>query len=224
VKNFYRTLGVVLLVAIAIHRYATAHAPASVEQYHQSIRTAAEGLPRQISGWVGEDVPVPVQAVTLLRPNVMLSRRYVNVENGASAGVLFVHCSDAHSMAGHYPLRCYPARGWNVRSAEPRDWLVGNLLITGTEYEFTQEEFGAPNGERSIVVANCLLRPDGQILRDMDGMTKSIVGAGGQSTGAGQIQIYFDSHVPKSQRDATIAALINGYKPLLNAVLANPVK
>ena len=222
-KNIYRCLGVILLVAIAVHRYATAHAPASVEQYHQSIRTAAEALPRQIAGWVGEDVPVPVQAVTLLRPNVMLSRRYLNVENGASAGVLFVHCSDAHSMAGHFPLRCYPANGWNLRSASSRDWLAGDLRITGTEYEFSQDELGAPNGERSLVVANCLLRPGGQILRDMDAMAKSIVGAGGQSTGSGQIQIYFDSRVPKAQRDATVAALINGYKPLINAVLANPV-
>jgi len=222
VKNLYRIIGVALLLAIAIHRFVTAHAPASVERYQENIRILAEKLPHKIGGWVGEDVPVPVQAVTLLRPNVILSRRFLNVETGDGAGVLFVHCSDAHSMAGHYPLRCYPARGWNVRSAEPRDWQVGNLKITGTEYQFSMEELGEANGERSMTVANCILRPNGQILRDMDAMAKSIVGAGGQTTGAGQIQVWFDSRVPREKRDATIVALLDGYKPVIEAVLANP--
>ena len=221
-KNTYRWIAGALLAAIAVHRLATAHTPVNVEQYQQSIRTAAEHIPRQIAGWVGEDVPLQVQAVSLLRPNVMLSRRYLNIENGRSAGMLLVHCSDAHSMAGHFPLRCYPAGGWKLQSSEPRDWRVGNLVITGTEYEFTMDELATPGGSRMMTVANFLLRPGGKVLRDMNGMTKSIIGAGGQATGAGQIQVYFDSRVPREQRDETVIALIEGYRPIIDAILADP--
>src|SRR5258708_8991897 len=127
VQNVYRILAAVILLAIGIQRAVAMHRPPSMLRYHEKIRVVAGLVPSNIAGGVGEDVAVPVQATTVLRPNVMISRRYLNIENGTSAGVLLVHSSDAHAMAGHFPLRCYPARGWDVLEARPRDWQVGDL-------------------------------------------------------------------------------------------------
>src|SRR5688572_20380188 len=95
----FRTLAVVVLAGIAAHRYATVRTPPDVAQYHRRVREARASVPSHIGGWVGSDVPVPAQAVRMLDPNLLVSRRYVNVENGQSAGLLLVHCADAHDMA-----------------------------------------------------------------------------------------------------------------------------
>src|SRR5213080_4692399 len=90
-----------LLVVIGAHRLATFQRPAGVERYHERVRQAVAQVPRLIGAWVGEEVPVPTQALSVLSPNAIVSRRYTSVEDGRSAGLLLVHCSDAHDMAGH---------------------------------------------------------------------------------------------------------------------------
>ena len=216
----WRVLAVLLLTGLAVQRFATARKPIGTDEYYHQIRLAADDVPSHIGPWIGQDVTVPVQALTLLKPNVMISRRYIDIENGAVAGVIFVHCSDAHDMAGHFPLRCYPADDWQVRSARPRDWMAADLRITGTEYQFFKEDRA---GQHSVVVANCVLRPNGQVLRDMGaGWARSIAGTGGELTGAGQLQIYLDASLPEAQRDQAIQTLLAGYRPLIDVILRDP--
>ena len=215
-----RVLVFAALAGIAAHRRATVHTPPDVRQYHDRVRAAYRDVPAHFGGWVGQDVPVPAQAVQVLDPNLVVSRRYLNVENGAEAGFMLVHCADAHDMAGHFPLRCYPAAGWELRASRQRVWIVGDLKITGFEYDFTH----APAGDgrpRAITVANALFRPCGQIFPDMAGMTRSIVGAGGQSSGAGQVQVYFDRAYAPEHRDAAVVSLMAGHRPVLDAILAD---
>jgi hypothetical protein len=214
----YRALAVLALLGIAGHRYATSRKPPNTDRYQQRIREAGERLSTQIGPWVGADAQVPARALALLKPNFMISRRYINIENGLSAGVSLVHCSGAHYMAGHFPGRCYPAQGWKTRSARPRDWKVGDLLITGTEYEFFMDD---ADHASTMVVANCLLLPGGRIVRDMEGMRQSVAGVGGQASGAGQIQVYFTGAFPPARRDETIITLIDGHRPVIDAILAD---
>jgi Protein of unknown function (DUF3485) len=218
-----RLLATMMLGAIALQNALTVHRSPDVERYDTRIRDAAGQIPARIGSWIGQDVKVPARALTVLRPNVLISREYVNVETGQRAGLMLVHCDDAHHMVGHYPMRCYPADGWDFVRAEPRDWQVGDLRLSGTEYEFFMREIGEQiSGEQRIIVANCLLRPDGQVLRDMDSLSKSIIGAEGQATGAGQIQVYFDASIPKAERDSAVQILVAGYRPVIDAILSNP--
>jgi hypothetical protein len=218
-----RLLAVTLFGAIALQNSLTVHRTPDVERYNARIREAAELIPARIGSWIGQDVKVPARALTVLRPNVLISRQYVNVETGQRAGFMLVHCDDAHLMVGHFPMRCYPADGWQLVHAEPRDWLVGDLRLTGTEYEFFMQEIGGQiNGEQRIIVANCLLRPGGLVLRDMEALSHSIIGAEGEATGAGQVQVYFDASVPKSARDNAIASLVAGYRPVIDAIVGDP--
>lgn len=218
--NVYRLVGIALLCAIGVERYASGHRSQDVANYQQQIRDAAEHVPGRIGPWVGQDTAVPVQALTVLKPNVMVSRRYINVENGMTAGVMLVHCSDAHHMVGHFPLRCYPARGWKVQSSIPRDWVVGDLHLTGTEYQFSMDSVGG--SAETIVVANCLLRPGHRVLRNMEELSGTLSGGDGTSSGAGQIQVYFQGDVPPERREQAIATLLQGYRPVLDAVLSSP--
>jgi hypothetical protein len=200
-----------------MHRYATVRTPADVGEYHRRVRDAKSAVPSHIGGWVGSDAPLPAQAVRLLDPNLLVSRHYVNVENGRSAGFLLVHCADAHDMAGHFPPRCYPAAGWTLRTKRPREWTVDGLRVAGFEYDFSKDSLGE---HRVITVASTLLRPGGQVFADMAAMTGSILGAGGQSSGAGQLQVYFDdAQLSQDQRDAAVVALLGGYRPVIDAIL-----
>jgi Protein of unknown function (DUF3485) len=221
--TIHRGVALLTLAGIAVLQFTTFHRTPGLERYQGQIRVAANLMPSRIGPWVGDDVAVPVRALTVLQPNVLISRRYLNVESGMVAGLLLVHCDDAHSMVGHFPLRCYPAEGWQLRSSEPRDWVLGELRLTGTEYAFTMDDvIGGQHGARSIIVANCLLRPGGLVLRDMDSMSDSIIGADGQASGAGQIQVYFDARVPSARREAAIVELLSGYRPVIDAILSRP--
>ena len=222
-RTVYRALASALLAAIAAHRYATVRTPPDVAAYHQHVRAAGPVVPAHIGPWVGTDVPVPTQAVRVLDPNLLVSRRYVNVESGAGAGFLFVHCADAHDMAGHFPLRCYPAAGWELTGSRAREWVVGDLRIAGYEYDFARGSIDGHRGS-SITVASTLFRPGGRVFPDMAGMTRSILGAGGQSSGAAQVQVYFDAPLSQEQRDAAVVALLGGYRPVIDAVLADAGK
>lgn len=220
--TIWRILAFACLCIFAVHRYVALQRPPDVQAYQAAIRQSAGAIPNPIGPWVGQDVEVPAQALTVLRPNVMISRRYTNVETGATSGVLAVHCSNAHDMVGHFPKRCYPAAGWKLESSESRDWSVGDLQMHGMEYHFTRPPADIANTAAAMVVVNCLLRPSHRVLRDMSEMTESLVGAGGESSGSGQIQIYFDAAVPREKRDAAVVELMTGYRPFIDSVLADP--
>jgi hypothetical protein len=214
----YRLTAFAILAAVTGHRFLATRVPVGTEQYHQRIRAASELIPSYIGGWVGHDVPVEARAITVLRPNVILSRNYDSVENGATIGLTFVHCSDVHDMAGHFPPRCYPANGWAPQSSRARDWTIGHLTFTGMEYQFRREDVGRSG---QVIVMNCLLLPGNRIVRDMNGLARAVGSVQGQWTGAAQIQIYFHSPLTEEQRDEAIRTLLQGYLPVIEAVLSD---
>jgi hypothetical protein len=215
-----RIAAAALLAGIGAQNLLSAHKSAGVGRYQSAIRAAGNSVPMRIEAWVGHAVPVPARALTVLQPNLLISRQYLNVETGVTAGLFVVHCNEAHSMVGHFPLRCYKAQGWDLVRSQPRDWQIDSLKLTGTEYEFSRT---SPQGQtQTLTVANCLLRPNGKIFRDMDGLTGDIVGAFGSSSGAGQVQVYFFQPVVQADRDAAVVSLTRGCLPVLNAILAGP--
>ena len=124
--------------------------PANTEPYHMRIRDAADKSPDRIGDWIGQSIETPPSAIKLLRPNVIISKYYLNYVTGQWASVLIVDCSDARDLIGHYPPNCYPSQGWIQTGAEKRDWQVGNLNLPGTQYDFMQK---IPR-DRSETVAN----------------------------------------------------------------------
>lgn len=147
----------VALLAGVVAEARTRIQAGDAEPYHARVATAIERIPIDIGNWHGKDVPVPPSATRLLRPNVILSRQYVNLVKGWSAQLMVVSCRDARDLQGHYPLNCYPANGSKL-TEEPlkRTWNVGGETIHGMEYHFS-----TPNGGGTVdqVVYNFFLIP-----------------------------------------------------------------
>ena len=62
-----------LLGAVLTDRLLFHLPPDNAEAYQQQVREVAARFPREIGSWVGEDVPLPRSAITLLKPNVLFS-------------------------------------------------------------------------------------------------------------------------------------------------------
>jgi hypothetical protein len=192
------------------------HTPtADSEPYHLQVAQLAAESPVHIDDWVGVDVPIPRAAFALLRPNVILSRRFETVGRGLSATFLLVHCRDARDMEGHYPPRCYPGQGWKQVAAEPMSWRVAGMDIPGTEYEFTTETFSRSG---HLFIENFMVLPDGKLAPDIDGVVASAKDYRKKFFGAAQVQVVFDASVPPETRREVFETLVAAHAPLIEKI------
>jgi len=196
------------------------HPAADAAPYHQRVREAAAQVPTRCGPWEAKDVPVPYEAVQMLRPNVMICRRYQNLADGRAALLLVVQCEDARMLDGHYPAMCYPHDGYSQIAVEPRDWQVGGLTVTGMQYEFALRR-----SDRSsyLFVSNFLLLPGGRTVRDMESLEDVVMDVRTRYYGAAEIQIVFDPYSRPSERDDITKTLIAATLPLIRAIGSAPV-
>ena len=189
---------VALLVGVAVDKVLFHLPEGDPEPYHAQIREVADKLPYQIGDWVGTDVDVPPAAVALLKPNVILNRRFKDVRTGQMVTFLLVQCGDARDLLGHYPPVCYRVNGWALQAKTPRDWQVDDVSIRGVEYEFSKSTF-----ERStrIIINNFMVLPDGIVARDMESVGAVAQDPRKKLFGAAQIQLLFGADIPVSERD-----------------------
>ena len=139
--------------------------PADTVPYHQKIVKVAASALMRIGDWMGYDQVTPESAIKLLRPNVIVSKRYLNYVTGETVSFLLVDCTDARDLQGHYPPICYPNQGWLQMTSESRDWQVGDLKLTGMQYDFVKKQYDPERNlpvEMTETIANFMLLPDGQ--------------------------------------------------------------
>jgi hypothetical protein len=206
------------LLAGAAVESASISAPPDASAYHARCREVAATIPATIGDWVGKDVAIPRDAVGLLRPNVAINREFTHSITGKKVSVFFVQCEDLRDIAPHYPPVCYPtSRGMEQVSAQPREWNVAGLNVTGTEYEFRFNNYVTGN---AVTVQNFILSPQGEICRDMKPLQEQLP-LRNRFYGAGQVQLVYDDDAAWSQaaRDATLEELIGAYRPLIETVL-----
>lgn len=208
-------LALLFLAGAAADRAANMVAPEDTAPYQARVREAYAQLPMRMGDWVGEDTPVPQAAITLLRPNVILSRRYTNFVTGRTASVLLTQCADARDMAGHYPPICYPNQGWILQDRKTRDWTVDDLTVHGTAYRFLR----SPSSPSGIAVRNFMILPDGSTAADMDAVRRS-TSVRRRFYGAGQVQVICDAGVPEQEQDEIFNSLIHGHMPVITAILS----
>jgi hypothetical protein len=189
---------------------------ADAEPYLQRIRAAAEATPMSLGDWQGTEQPVPPAAVAMLRPNVLMSRAYTDVTGGRSASWLFVHCSDARDLGGHYPPICYVNSGWVLSSSEVRELKVNDWTVHATEYSFTTQPF---RGRQSLTVIDTMAMPDGAFHADIDSVRAAAAGLTRRYWGASQIQVVMDSTMPRHLRDEIAVSLIAAHADVIKAVL-----
>jgi hypothetical protein len=199
-------------------------APAQVEVYHAKARALVEAFPHTIGFWTGSDYEITRAAQKLLRPNAIVSRRYVeNHTDRASnreAQLLIVQCRDTRDMLGHYPPVCYPAHGMTQIDAQPREWTLGDLPINGMEYSFVRRRNGT---SQLTTVYSFFVVPtrNGRdaIRPDMSAIRAAAEDYQQRHFGAAQFQMKFDGDSADSwsraERDEVFAALFEPAVPVI---------
>jgi hypothetical protein len=195
--------------------------PADAAAYHGATSAAAGALPLRIADWVGKETKVPPAAVALLRPNVMLSRRYLNTSTGLELNLLLVQCGDARDMLAHYPPVCYPSRGWVLSAGQPREWALRDLIVKGMEYRFAMNTLGR---DQSLVVYNFMVMPDGRFLPDMAAIEAAAADVNARYFGAAQFQFVFAGDQDAGARDRALSELLEGMWPTLTAIRSGRVR
>jgi exosortase len=210
-------IAVVMLVGVTVHGRSFPSGQ-SAEPYHAAVRDAAMELPRRIGPWVGRDTEIPEAARALLRPNVMLSRRYQHERTGRSFELLLVQCADARDMEGHFPPVCYPAFGWNQADADPEVFRLDGLSVAAMSYKFVRQSSG---GRRyGAWVTNIILLPQGRFATTMSEIRRLAGTYSDRFFGAAQVQLVFDDRWTESERNQAAEQVLAALRPLMDLVLS----
>ena len=195
--------------------------PAVAEPHHARCRAAILAFPLIIKAadgtWTGRDTEMPQSAVQLLRPNMILSRDYVNDETHADVSLLLVDCKDARDLQGHYPPHCYPAQGqeWLKDQTLERTWHLPHMDITGMEYHFAPKSAT----DQELVVYNFFVMPrvpditvshkelDGVICEDINSVYLSGEDYQRRYYGASEFQLVTTKMTPEERDQAFIDLL-----------------
>lgn len=187
------------------------------EGYHAAVREASEEIPRAVGAWQATDIEVPDAAVALLRPNVVLGRRYRNSQTGRTFELVFVQCLDARDMEGHFPPNCYPAAGWLAKGARTLSVDIGGIDAAGMTYQFARE-----TGRRSTTlwVSNLMMVPSGEFSTTMAQIRRQAGTVRQRFFGAAQIQFVFEGRWSEEERQRAIAEVGPTFAPVLRIFLA----
>lgn len=214
-------LGMLGAVAVDASRHQP---PPEVEAYHARVKQVIESMPYFLgenNRWSGRDEPVPEAAQKLLRPNAIISRRYVDnsVSQDGFAPVRAAHllveqCRDSSDMDGHWPPNCYPNKGEKLVFEAPRKWTVGGHVLKLTEYHFMQV---TSTGTKLRCVYNFLIVPGAGTTRDMDDVRSATTDYRQRYYGSAQVQVIMDGDIPPAQREQIFRDLVS---PLSDAITA----
>ena len=210
-----QVLGVVLLLGVGLEKLVIRLPVEDAGPYHQNVQKQARKLPAVIGDWVGVDTSIPTAAISILKPNVLISRQYVNIRTGQNASVLLVQCLDRRDLIGHYPPVCYPGQGWKITSDKLLNIQFKNILIPMHEYKMVKP--GSNNDER-MVVSNFMIVPDGRLVRDMKGLGEGSNSKTHNLFGAAQMQVVVPVYLTANVREQVYRELVAGYWPLIQSI------
>jgi hypothetical protein len=201
-----------LLAAIGFEAGDRAPDPDVSKHSAEINRLARTMIPFAVGDWMGRTIPMPEAAIKLLRPSALEARAYESVSTGETANLLFVHCSDARDLLGHYPPVCYQARGLTLTSSSSRDWKLDGTLVTGTRYRFLQD---SPVARSEVVVDNFMVLPDGRYGRDMGSVDEVAKDRRLRRLGVAEVQVVTDGAMSETRRDEVFRTLVGPMVPLL---------
>lgn len=190
--------------------------PSWAKAYFVGVERAAQAFPHRVGEWVGTDVEAPPAAVKLLKPNVLMQRRFVEPATGRAVSVLFVHCGDTRDMQGHYPPICYKNQGWGSPVEQRRVTLrAQGLRVPAMDYVFRQFLDGR---ERTLRIVNFFVLPGGRFAADMDALDQASRRADAAGLGAAQVQIIAGERIAESERLELAEMFAQALWPALEAV------
>jgi hypothetical protein len=219
----FKTLAPILLTLIllgvgGIQKYRL-QVPGDAEPYMLAIQQSLYRMPMKVGTWLSKDEPVQRAARAVLKPNAILSRSWFDAESNLSMVTMLVHCGDGRDMWAHYPPICYVMNGQRLTARDPMTIIMGDVALTGIEYEFTPERIDAGPPRR---VFNVILQSDNVICADMPEMRKYIMSNNTRLYGAGQIQVIVRADLPDAIRKQLYTQAVAFHEPTLRTILAQP--
>jgi len=210
-KSYYSciaTAGLLLVLGILNQFHLT---PEDAADYHKAVRDAVNGIPLQVGPWQGRDEEVVQEAVEILRPNVIFSRRYIHEETGESVSLLVVHCKDARDLLSHYPPICYPSQGWDILwSYQPVKKLFEKQEKRADWAVYPMTHRSNPSRQVTQIAYHRMYLPNGEVTTDMDRVHDFAGNYLVRHYGAAQVQIILNEGLRAPEAEA--------YKPLLDAL------
>lgn len=204
-----------LLAGIGVDASDRHAAPEGAEDYHRRVREAVAAIPYRIGGWVGVDQEIRQEALRILDANVSLSRTYRNLETGATATLLLVHCDDARRLLGHYPPVCYPSQGWTQVAASVREFDEPDAVWRATDYTF---EYDTLQESARLGVLHFTALPDGRKAPDMALLEAAARDRRAKGLGGASIQIVLDANLDEQTRTEMFETLVKAAAPWLTMV------
>lgn len=184
---------------LGVAAWSVANQETAVEDLVRSERIAIllAAVPDRFGSWITEEVPVPSDALEILRPNALFCRRLMDLGGDDEVTLIIVHCSDARDMGGHYPPICYRQIGWMLDLDRIERPVVECGFLrdpTLTVYRFRRTD---ARGEREeMTVLNGFVYPDGRTSADIFERNPFTGPATRASRGLAQIQFVFPTDVP----------------------------
>ena len=202
-----------------------------VTTYHADAKREINGIPWRVdvvgTTWTAVAHTPETAAVRLLRPNEILSRRYVqNTTSGRPmiAELLVVQCRDSRDMTGHYPPICYRNIGHElVRTDRHPPLDVGGTPVPYTEYKFEKYTHGRAE---TIFVYDFFVVPGRGAVDDIKGVYDAAEDYERRFFGAAQFQVVMqEAVVPDARvRHEVFAALIRSSPTLIATLTTDGMK
>ena len=198
---------------------------AVVTNYHADAKAAVNAMPWKVDAmgttWTAVEHKPETAAVRLLRPNEILSRRYVQNTTSSRpmiAELLIVQCRDSRDMTGHYPPICYRNIGHEMAYAQHRPpVMVGREPVPYTEYRFDKYTGGRAE---TIFVYNFFVVPGRGAVDDIKGVDEAAEDYERRFFGAAQFQVVMqEAVVPDARvRQEVFASLLRSHPKLITTL------
>jgi hypothetical protein len=184
---------------LALAGWSSASQEATIEDRLRAERIAAllGVIPERLGPWITTEVPIPTEAIEILRPNAIFCRRFMRIGGDEDLTVIVVHCGDARDMSGHYPPICYRQLGWTLDLGRISRPEVENAALSDPELSVYRFRRTGATGEREeMTVLNGFILPDGRTSADVFDRNPLSGPAPRASRGIAQVQFVFRSDIP----------------------------
>jgi len=208
-------IAAVMVLAIMQGWKLTLPDAASGAPFLARVRDDFKDFPHTVGAWDGRDIALPQEAIALLRPNLFISRDYVNQATGDQAQLLLIEVEDSRDMMGHYPPNCYPGNGWELKSQQAATWNVSGLAIPGVEYHFSRQMSGQEN---TLTVRDFFILPNGKFYPEIGSFGRAASDFRIRPFGATQVQVVFNRDYLPQDRDRIFTSLVAAHMDLIDAV------
>jgi hypothetical protein len=183
--------------------------------YHEAIAQAARDLPIRVGEFEGDDAQLPPAAGKLLRPNVMMARRYTS-PRGERVNLVIVQCFDSRDMSGHYPPNCYPGNGWMMGG----DTRMTDVELWGRNVTMARYGFTRSDGTRTVgtVIYNFFVLPTRGFETSMSIVRKATGDYRARPYGAAQVQVIFDAGMEEHDRLRILQLILDPLETVIELI------